>query len=130
MEEPFERVQDMARFYLEALENLCPQGPYLLSGYSLGGLVTLEMAQRLSEAGNKVALLVLADAYPHPRYMAWPQRLRLFVRRVRSHLNEMRQLPLQSALSYFARGLKRRLQIAGPKQSDFVVCRGEARFLE
>jgi thioesterase domain-containing protein len=83
IEEPLERVEDMARFYLDAIEELYPQGPYILIGYSFGGLVALEMAQRFSETGKNVALLVLIDAYPHPRYMAYPQRLRLFGTRVR-----------------------------------------------
>ena len=38
---------------------------------------------------------------------------RFFVRRVRSHVNEMRQLPLPSVFSYLIRGLKRRLHISG-----------------
>ena len=112
IEEPLERVEDMARFYLEALEELYPQGPYILIGYSFGGLVALEMAHRLSETGKNVALLVLIDAYPHPRYMAYPQRMRLFATRVRSHANKMRQLPLPSAFSYFVCGVKRRLRIS------------------
>jgi thioesterase domain-containing protein len=118
MEEPFERVEDMAEFYLEALENLCPQGPYILIGYSFGGLVALEMAQRLSETERKIALLVLLDAYPHPSYYAWPERMRLSVTRVKGHLNVMRQLPFTSAFSYFLSGLKRRLQIAGASEES------------
>ena len=112
MEEPFERVEDMAEFYLEALENLCPLGPYILIGYSFGGLVALEMAQRL-KTEDKVALLVLVDAYPHPSYYAWSERMRLSVTRVKGHLNEMRQLPFASGFSYFLNGLRRRLHIAG-----------------
>ncbi len=118
IEEPLERVEDMAQFYLEALENLYPQGPYILIGYSFGGLVALEMAQRLSETRNKVASLVLVDSYPHPSYYAWPERMRLLVTRVKGHLNEMRQLPFASAFSYFLNGLKRRLHIVGaPEES-------------
>jgi len=113
LEEPFDRVEDMGKFYLEALEELYPQGPYILIGYSFGGLVALEMAQHLLETGKNVALLVLLNAFPHSRFMAWPQRLRLIARRLKSHLNHMRQLPPQGALSYFFRGLKRRLHISG-----------------
>ncbi len=116
MEEPFERVEDMAEFYLEALENLCPQGPYILIGYSFGGLVALAMAQRLET--NNVALLVLVDAYPHPSCYAWSERMRLSVTRVRGHLNEMRQLPFASAFSYFLNGLRRRLHIAGASEKS------------
>jgi Thioesterase domain/Phosphopantetheine attachment site len=36
IEEPLGRVEDMARFYLDAIEELYPQGPYILIGYSFG----------------------------------------------------------------------------------------------
>jgi surfactin synthase thioesterase subunit len=58
MEEPFERIEDMAEFYLDALNELQPQGPYILIGYSFGGLVALEMAKCLLDEGRSVALLV------------------------------------------------------------------------
>jgi thioesterase domain-containing protein/acyl carrier protein len=81
VEEPFERIEDMAEFYLDAIRQLQPRGPYILIGYSIGGLVTLEMAQRLSEKGEEVALLVLLDAYPHARYQPLGQRVACIVRK-------------------------------------------------
>ena len=38
-----------------------PQGPYLLGGYCVGGLVALEMAQRLQAQQQAIDLLVLID---------------------------------------------------------------------
>jgi acetoacetyl-CoA synthetase len=113
MEEPFERVEDMAKFYLGALKELQPHGPYILVGYSFGGLVALEMAQRLSGEGENVALLVLMDTYPHPRYFPPGPRLQLIVKRTRNRISLMKQMPVRGALSHFVRALKRRLQIAG-----------------
>ncbi|MFP2903427.1 thioesterase domain-containing protein, partial [Corallococcus sp. 4LFB] len=40
-----------------------PHGPYQLGGWSLGGLVAYEMAQRLREAGEAVHLLALIDTH-------------------------------------------------------------------
>ena len=81
MEEPLESVEDMAAFYLDSIQDVQPHGPYILIGYSFGGLVALEMAQRLTKSGEEVALLVLIDAYPHLRYLSPGQRLRLIARR-------------------------------------------------
>ncbi len=77
LDQPLETIEDMADFYLEAIKSVQPRGPYVLIGYSLGGLVTLEMAQRLSASGKKIALLAMLDAYPHMRYLSFGQRARL-----------------------------------------------------
>ncbi len=83
VDEPLDRIEDMAAFYLDAIKKLQPSGPYLLVGYSLGGLVVLEMAQRLSARGEKVALLAMLDAYPHIRYLSLGQRALLVARQAR-----------------------------------------------
>src|SRR5207249_12223664 len=70
------------------------------------------MPQCLLDAGKHVALLVLIDADPHPRYLPWWQRQRLVLTRARGHFNRMRELPLRSAWAYFSRGLERRLHIS------------------
>ena len=80
LDEPLESIEDMAEFHVNAIRELQPQGPYALIGYSLGGLIALEMAQRLSANGEKVALLAMLDAYPHMRQLALGQRLRLVAR--------------------------------------------------
>ena len=59
--EPHARIEEMAGDYLEAMRRAQPQGPYYLGGWSLGGLVAYEMAQRLHAQGEKVARLILLD---------------------------------------------------------------------
>ena len=86
VDEPFERIEDMAQFHLDAIRELQPHGPYLLIGYSLGGLVALEMAHVLSAMGEKVGLLAMLDAYPHMSHLSLGQRLRIRARRARRGL--------------------------------------------
>ncbi|HEX5759304.1 MAG TPA: thioesterase domain-containing protein, partial [Thermoanaerobaculia bacterium] len=62
-EEPLASVEEMAALYLDALGQVRPQGPWLLGGSSMGGMVAFEMAQRLRAAGEEVALLALFDTY-------------------------------------------------------------------
>lgn len=101
--EPFERIEDMAQYHLEAIKGLQPCGPYLLVGYSLGGLVTLEIAQRLVEQGEKVALLAMLDAYPHKHFLSLEQRMRLFTGRVERFGLKVIQWPIREAHSYISR---------------------------
>ena len=58
---PHTRIEDMAAYYIKAIRQLQPQGPYYLGGWSFGGLVAFEMAQQLRQAGQKVALLAVLD---------------------------------------------------------------------
>jgi thioesterase domain-containing protein/acyl carrier protein len=75
---PFDTVAAMADYDLAAIRAIQPHGPYFLAGFSFGGLVALEMARRLGEAGERVAFLALIDSFPHPD--AFPKWLRQLVR--------------------------------------------------
>ena len=99
MENPFDCVEDMAQYYVEGLNELQAHGPYILIGYSFGGLVALEMAQRLSDCGKQVGLLVMIDAYPHPRNLSTGPRLRLTVQRAARHISEMKEKPIRGAMA-------------------------------
>ncbi|WP_369182153.1 non-ribosomal peptide synthase/polyketide synthase [Streptomyces sp. Y1] len=54
----------MAEDYVAQIRAVQPTGPYHLLGWSLGGLVAHEMAARLQEEGEEVAMLAVLDAYP------------------------------------------------------------------
>ncbi|RKZ90554.1 MAG: hypothetical protein DRR19_09725, partial [Candidatus Parabeggiatoa sp. nov. 1] len=60
-EAPLTQIEDMATDYIKALRIVQPHGPYMLGGWSFGGVVAFEMAQQLQKLGNKVALLALID---------------------------------------------------------------------
>lgn len=90
IDEPLERIDDMADFYLDAMRQVQPRGPYFFAGYSLGGLIVLEMAQRVVERGEKVALLAMLDAYPFTRYLSLPQRVRLIAGQARRGLYSLK----------------------------------------
>lgn len=79
--EPLDSIEGVAQVYLDAIKHLQSRGPYLLIGYSLGGLVTFEMARRLADAGDKVGLLTMVDAYPHFSRLSPRPLLRLLTRR-------------------------------------------------
>jgi thioesterase domain-containing protein/acyl carrier protein len=57
----YARVEDMAAHYIEAMQTVQPQGPYLLAGWCFGGLVAFEMAQQLQARSEQVSFLGLLD---------------------------------------------------------------------
>ena len=60
-QDPHTRIEDMAAYYIQAMQTVQPTGPYLLGGWSMGGVVAFEMAQQLHAQGQSVALLALLD---------------------------------------------------------------------
>lgn len=109
---PCESIEDMAEFYLNAILKYQPRGPYYLAGYSLGGLVALEMARTLKAKGQDIGLLLMMDSYPDIQFLSRRQRFGLSVQRmIQRGLNFVRPkgtrirlggLPSQDAISTFA----------------------------
>jgi amino acid adenylation domain-containing protein len=60
-QEPHKRIEEMAAFYIDAVRTVQAKGPYLLGGWSMGGVVAFEMAQQLHALGENTALLALLD---------------------------------------------------------------------
>lgn len=61
-QEPHTRVEEMAADYVHAIRAAQACGPYLLGGWSMGGLVAFEMACQLQRQGQQVALVALFDS--------------------------------------------------------------------
>lgn len=61
-------LKEMAAAYVAELRSFQPEGPYLLGGFCLGGLLALEAAEQLTAAGQKVALVMLIQSI-HPEAM-------------------------------------------------------------
>ncbi len=59
---PHSQVEAAAKCYLQAVEQLYPQGPVHLIGHSFGGWVAHAMAAQLQAAGREVASLTLIDS--------------------------------------------------------------------
>ncbi|HEX3478854.1 MAG TPA: alpha/beta fold hydrolase, partial [Kofleriaceae bacterium] len=66
---PHASLEDMASHYLELARAVHPDGPYLLAGASLGGVIVYEMARQLAASGHAVPLCAMFDA-PGPGMLA------------------------------------------------------------
>jgi len=62
MEETRPSLEALAARYCETLRRARPHGPYLLGGWSMGGIMAFEMARQLSARGEEVKLLALFDS--------------------------------------------------------------------
>ncbi|NEO35901.1 MAG: amino acid adenylation domain-containing protein [Moorea sp. SIOASIH] len=62
-QQPLTSVEEMASHYIQAIQQIQPQGSYHLIGWSFGGVIAYEMAQQLQTKNTSVALLTLIDSY-------------------------------------------------------------------
>ncbi|HKY36606.1 MAG TPA: SDR family NAD(P)-dependent oxidoreductase [Polyangiaceae bacterium] len=77
-EPPASSIEEMVSLYHREIREAYPEGPFYLGGYSGGGVVAFELAQRLREEGKQVPLLVLLDTFhPHtaPRKLSLRERM-------------------------------------------------------
>jgi amino acid adenylation domain-containing protein len=70
---PDKTVEEFAAAFIDDITRFQPEGPYMLGGECVGGVVAYEMARQLEAAGRKVSLVLLLDT-------EWPSEagLRLF----------------------------------------------------
>lgn len=54
-------VEEMAARYIGDVRKAVPEGPYVIFGFSFGGLIGYEMAQQLVAAGQQVPVVAIGD---------------------------------------------------------------------
>ncbi|MCY7347740.1 MAG: amino acid adenylation domain-containing protein [Pyrinomonadaceae bacterium] len=105
--QPHTTIEEMAAHYIKEMQTVQPQGPYLLGGRSLGGTVAFEMACRLKEQNQEVALLGLLDTDPMGYHKLLPEsnadfhKLHRFAKRTRGHLTNLATLSFGGKVDYF-----------------------------
>jgi amino acid adenylation domain-containing protein/FkbM family methyltransferase len=76
-EAPDHSVEAMASRYIEQMRAIQADGPYLIGGWSMGGVIAYEMARQLVEQGQTVGLLALFDTGLPPSAEVRNARLKL-----------------------------------------------------
>jgi acyl transferase domain-containing protein len=75
-ESPHETFEETASDYLAEVRAVQPHGPYLLGGFSGGGITAWEMARQLRLQGEEVPLVVLLDTpLPQDEPLNWREKL-------------------------------------------------------
>ncbi len=79
---PHDNLVEAATDCIAEMRQVQPSGPYMLGGFSGGGITAFEMAQQLSRDGEEVASLVLLDT-PLPQERQMTRRDRIALQRIR-----------------------------------------------
>ena len=110
----YTEVDTIAASYLNEIRAIRSAGPYFIGGYSFGGIVALEMAQQLTDAGEHVALLALLD----PPSLSGDDRgdssaaessNASMTDKVRRHMRHLSTLAVKEQLGYISRVIRNRV---------------------
>jgi thioesterase domain-containing protein len=101
-QKPLDSIETMASAYLREIRKKQANGPYLLGGICLGGVVAYEMAQQLRAAGEAVTLVAMIDSYL-PGKLSYLHVRSPLIEYLDRHLGEMLLLPSTKRLKYLAR---------------------------
>lgn len=102
-EAPHDTVGDMAQYFIDAIKQVQPYGPYILSGISSGGSIMFEVAIRLHRQGDEIAYLILLDTWPAVRFWPFGCWIESLAFRIRCHASKLAKMPLSHIVSYFKR---------------------------
>lgn len=64
-QEPYTCMEDLVDHYIQEIQTVQPEGPYLLGGRCIGGNIAFAMAQELRKRDQQVLLLTMSDS-PNP----------------------------------------------------------------
>ncbi|WGW04464.1 type I polyketide synthase [Tropicibacter oceani] len=77
-EAPHDSIQDAARDYIAEMRQVQPEGPYMLGGFSGGGITAYEIAHQLEAMGEQVSVVIMLDT-PLPQRRPLSRKDRLII---------------------------------------------------
>lgn len=110
---PLDSVEALAAQYAEDLRGFQPEGPYLIGGYCLGGMVAFELARQLRAQGQEVGLLVLFESMAPSALWPWNRRVLACRYRRDQILRRLRALAGQPWSARFAFASARLARLGG-----------------
>jgi thioesterase domain-containing protein len=117
-QKPLDRIKDLATFFASEIRALQPVAPYIIAGYCAGGAIAFELARKLLDEGEPIALLALFGA-PYPTSYRRLPRLRRWLaeqtQRLARYSRLLVSMPADERRSYIAGKLHR------PKPQDLIA---------
>lgn len=106
VQRPHRNMDEIVDHYVKEIKTVQPSGPYYLLGSSFGGIVAYEMAQRLHDLGDKIALVVMFDSYGpnyprrHPGTSRVKRKVFKYLRRMDTHLSSLAYTDWRGRMAY------------------------------
>ena len=128
-EEPHDDLVEAARDYIAEMRQVQPKGPYMLGGFSGGGITAYEIAQQLKAEGEEISALIMLDT-PLPRQEALSKADKILIR-----FSEMREQGVMFPVNWVKNKLAYRREQAfkaahASRETEFHNVEIEAAFYE
>jgi thioesterase domain-containing protein len=128
-QKPLDRIEDLAAFFAGVIRGFRPPATYVIAGFCAGGAIAFELARKLLEEGQPIALLALFGT-PYPTSYRRLPRLRRWlaeeVQRVARQLRLLASMPASERRSFIAEKLHRRKApglVEAPEQPNPALAR-------
>ncbi len=83
-------IEQIAENYIQDIIAIQPQGPYLIAGQCIGGVIAYEMGMQLKKAGHEIALLAMYDPI-----LIWSPQPQVLNERLARKADEIKKLGLR-----------------------------------
>lgn len=104
-ESPVSSMEEIAARYVREIVSMYPQGPYYVSGWSMGGIIAYEMALQLLQEKRELGRLIVMDAYA-PWVLSFKDRLLV-------HVSNFRKRSFQSKVNYLKQRVTHQVEVLG-----------------
>jgi amino acid adenylation domain-containing protein len=94
--------EEMAGAYIADIKKIQPTGPYVLGGFSAGGVIAFEMARQLEEDGDDVATVIAIDTCAEVWGRSTVARKLHWRSRLSTHARSLVNLPMGARAEYVA----------------------------
>ena len=131
-EEPHSTIEEMAAYYVSAIKENQPEGPYVVGSWSMGVVIAYEVARQLLEKGETVQRLIILDQGPYlPLAKAEDDAeflAGMFMGRIKFSLDELRKMSYDDQLKYVLKKAKKERQF--PKHIRFKQFKNYVKILK
>lgn len=121
---PYEDINEMASHYLREIMAIQPEGPYILGGVEIGGLIAWEMTRQFLSIGKKVETLFLINTLPPHFSSIEIGKVSGLLRRIASMFSrrhKVRNALLRAAKNYNVQASNDRVVLSFSKKSSRVT---------
>jgi amino acid adenylation domain-containing protein len=124
-EKIYSSIEDTASYCAEQIMAFQPEGPYLIGGYSFGGMVAFETARQIQLRGGEVGLLALFDTLPTIQSLPFPGRIpyeiSFGIRYIGFHLRKMLENPVNKIGDYLLPRMKKAVKKVKDKMKKWNI---------